>query len=809
MKKLYTIIVLFLLTVNLFSNTAVQAASVLNIVNRIDETTQLQIFLHFDHRPSFTIETTGRRVNVELEDTVVAETINEIITDERMIRMVSRQQGTSTVLSFYFRYPPQRVTTESREETGMLMLDIVPGNPLSARYPELSAQFNGVTVLSRRTSDSLNPLNISPYVHDWKSFFTLHESPVTITPPPRLGLPPFPLAAAMPPEIAIDQWLSPEIKGLADATRWQEAYRLLRVQLTEQPDESLKERILLTYAETLVRAEEYREPYVLLQSIAREYPDTPMATLAQLLFTYLEADNGDLFSAAHELETLCRQMEDASLFPTHCTMLLAETTLASGRPADANAILAKMDVGNDPQLYDRRLLRRADLLYDANDIAAALTAYRELSEHQPKLVHTDPMSLARFTDVLYREQHYREAGENYRILGELLIDKPYQDLALFREAISQLRFPETERRGRIGLVQIQDAFPQAEGGQRALLKQTDLDYASGRIDAAAASAAYSRLGQEAGTVALREEASFKLALVNALAGNHRESVEQCMDLLRGFQSGALRTETMALLFQQLPGVIRRLVHDQEYIQALALAMQNRTYFARGWLDTGLLYDIVEAYSALGLITETIQTYQYLFEISLPIEAEQLYLPFIRTLSLAGQHVRAEEFADRYFLRHPQGNDGPAIFLLKVHALFASGRDEQAIRLLESDHRLHTPQLRLLGARIYFSRQQWIQVIDILTDPDLESFLTINEPLFFLAESYFQTGQATRAAPLFRQLTTQENGSEQAKFRLAQIAAQHENQQEALNLFEELAEKGTDPLWTGLAREQAAILQLQR
>ena len=806
-NALIFIIALLLLAVNQFSVTHVMAASTLNIINRVDEAAQLQLFLHFDQLPSFTTETRGRRVNIELKNTVTTEEMVAIATDERLIKMVNSQQDADTVLSFYFRYPPQKVITESREETGLLILEILPGNPLSARYPELSAQFDGVTVLQRRHADSLNPINISLYADDWQSFFTLHESSITINPSPRFLLPPFPLATAISPEVPLDQWLPPEIKTLASENRWHEAHRLLREHMQAQSDESLKERLLLTYAESLVRAEEYREPYILLQKIARQYPNTSKATLAQLLFFYLEADNGDVFSAAHELKLLCRHMEEIALFPAHCAMLLAETTLASGRPAEAGRILAEISMENEPTVRDLHLLRQADLLYDTQSIPAALDLYQEIRERYPELIHSDPMSLARFSDALYRNQRYREASESYRILSELLRNKPYQDLALFREAQSRLHIPETERSGRISLVQIRDAFASSEGGERALLKQTDLDYLSQRIDAATAAVMYGQLGQEAGAVSLREEAFFKQALVNALAGDHRTSVEQCMDLLRGFQSGSLRTETMALLFQQLPGVIRQLVSNQEYFQALILAMQNRRYFARGWLGTDLLYDVAEAYSALGLKAETIQTYQYLFEVALPEEAEQLYLPFITTLISVGQYVRAEEFADRYFLRYPQGKDGPAIFRLKIQALVASGRTEQAIRLLNSDHQLQTPRLSLLSARISFGQQQWDQVINTLLDPELELYLSEGEPLFHLAESFFQTGQLTLAAPLFRRMVAQEYGSEQASFRLAQIALQMNNGQEALNLFTELAEKETDTLWTRLAREQVAILQL--
>ena len=63
--------------------------------------------------------------------------------------------------------------------------------------------------------------------------------------------------------------------------------------------------------------------------------------------------------------------------------------------------------------------------------------------------------------------------------------------------------------------------------------------------------------------------------------------------------------------------------------------------------------------------------------------------------------------------------------------------------------------------------------------------------------------------LFQRIMKQKEGSEQAQYRLAQIAAKKDDKQQALNLFKELAEKGKDPLWIKLAREEAAILELEK
>jgi predicted Zn-dependent protease len=79
----------------------------------------------------------------------------------------------------------------------------------------------------------------------------------------------------------------------------------------------------------------------------------------------------------------------------------------------------------------------------------------------------------------------------------------------------------------------------------------------------------------------------------------------------------------------------------------------------------------------------------------------------------------------------------------------------------------------------------------------------------LAESYFQAGKNEQAATFFQRLSEQKGDSGQARFRLAQIALKKGDNQGALNLFKELAEKGTDQLWSKLAREEAAILEMEQ
>jgi len=803
----FLIITLLLATVNQFCGTNARAETILKAIDRSDESGRLQLSLRFDRLPGFQLATSGRRIDLELMDVAAIESLPGPAIDDKMLKMVSKVGKTKTTLSFYFRYPPQKVSSESHKDTGLLVLDILLGTPLSASQPELTAPPRETATVQRTTTPPApNPVNASTFAKNWRSFFTDYESPLELLPPPKLHLPPFPLAAALPPPTAVNQWLSDDIRAQANDGKWLQACLLLREQVSRQPEEHLKERLVLTYAEALIRAGEYREPYFLLQRIALQYPDSPMAELASFLLVYQQAERGDVVNAYYELRGMVKKNGDTPFIGSF-NLLLAELALLAKLPSEAEKLLGDPTVSNDESLKLTRLLRQADLFSATDRKAKALAIYQDLVG-QSSLVETDPMSLTRFADALYAAQRYPEAAKRYQLLGDLLNNRPGLDLALFRLALCQIRIPATAKKARIDLQQIHNAFPGTRGGALALLKQTDLDFIGNKIAPHEAEAVYGRYAVEADTTAVREESAFKQALVNSLSGEGETSVNRCMQLLRGFRSGKLRTEATALLIQQLPGVIRHLVKNAEYVKALVLAKRNKELFVRGWLDTTLLYDLARAYSKLGMTDQTARTYQYLFEVSGEADKEKIYLPLLQSLSSSGHFLQVEEYADRYLASYPKGANLPAVFALKARALYASGQTEKALALMTAMSSPRIRELELLKAQIYFDNKEWQKVIDTLAQPGLEETPVRQAMLLPLAESYFQAGKDDQAAATFQRLIEQKEGSEQARFRLAQIALKKNNDRHALNLFKELAEKGTDPLWTKLAREEAAILELK-
>lgn len=805
MPHILFIILLLALAVNPFFCPQAQAEAILKTITRNDDSIRLQLTFEFDQIPVFNFAATGRRINLIVRDVIPNAALFLPATDDKMIKIVRKVEKNGMLLSFYFRYPPQKVTSETRNNT--IVLDILLGDQQSVSRPELSAPPQTTGAMQKTNDHSPpNPVNISVFAKNWHSFFIKYESPLKLLPPPKLHLPPFPLMAAVPSSMAVTDWLPEEILTLAKEDKWFQTGLLLREQVRQQPVEQIREWLVLTYAEAMIRDGEYKEPSLLLQQIILQYPDTPMAGMAAMLQIYQEAHHGNPIDAYYELRNWLDKNGDSPLSGSY-HLLLAELAILSNRLEDAKKLLDDPSVTSDLSLASIRQLRQADLLAAANQRKEALAAYEDLTSRLP-LIETDPMSLARFADELYSAGQYAKAANRYQQLADLLINRPQQDLALFRLALAQLHVPATAKKAQINLLQISNAFPDTDGGLRSQIKQADMSFVAGRMPANDAETIYGNCAIQADSVAEREECRFKMALVKALSDDSVASVNQSMRLLHEFQSGRLRTEAMALLIQQFPGAVKRLVKNGEYVKALVLAKQNKYLFTNGWLDAGPLYDLALACDKLGLTGQAAEIYQYLFDISDETGQEKIYLPLIQSQFASGRYVQLEEYANRYLARYPQGADRAAIFTIKVLAYYNSGQTDKALALMTDGANPKPPELELLKGRLYFEQQDWHKAIDALAQPEIREMLARHAMLFPLAESYFQTGQDEPALSLFQQIVARNlDGNEQVRFRLAQIAQRTDNKLEALKLFKDLAEKGTDPFWTKLAREEAAILEL--
>jgi len=779
----------------------------LNKTTLTDEGSSVQIFLRLSELPPYSIETIGKRVDLVLSNTVPAKDFTVLSGNDKMIKMLSKKHLDRLRLSFYFRYPPQNVSVRKTEETSSLMLDILLGNPFSTRYPDLASRLHGITVLNRDEIDYTNPIYASAYGDNWKLFIDKYESSVDIRPGQHLTLPPFPLAAVIEPQVPLKTWLPEEIITLGKEEAWSQVSAALINQLELEDNEAHRIRLLLTYAESLVRDNQYREPHKLLQQISLTYPDTLQDTYAKLLFLYLTAVQGDPYLASIQLAELTKQLTPNNPFTSYLNILQAELALETNRIEEATDILKRDNVAYTGKADRLRLLRQADTYYYDKDFVKALVAYKNLSV-SPDIVEECPASLARYSDTLYTHQHFKEAAEKYQILVKLLSGQRLQHLAMFRLAMSRLHAGDKWSRVFPLFNQIQDAFPGTEGAYRSHLKQTDLYFLDDKTRNNQTAVEYGRIGVIANLITLREEALVKQAMVNALDGKHEVSLEQAMSILRDFRHGDLTVETRALILSQIADVLKTMISDKRYVAALVLAKKNRMFFARGWLDLKLLYDLAEAYVQLGVYNRAVRAYQYILEVSTGEEREQVYAPMLKALFESGQYALVEHYADRYFFRYADSPGAADIFLLRINALQKNDQLALATSLLADPSRPSSPEIDHTAVRIYFKLQQWDKAITLLETENNPDDWPKGERDYILAESLFQNGRGEESRPYFLRLQEEEPYIELAMFRLAELDIQEGNPEGALKQFQKLTEKGKDPRWVKMAREEIKILQLE-
>jgi tetratricopeptide (TPR) repeat protein len=817
LSGIYAVLIILFLPCSAF------AFSILETASRINDQENIRIFLRFSELPQWERENSSRRIGFTFVNTISGEEMKILSGDERMIRMVSRKERDNLRISFYFRYPPQKVTVQEKKESNTLIIDIRPGNHLTARHPELATGLSGITILNRPEINFLNPIHASRYGNDWRLFIYEYESKVDIEPDITPTMPPFPIAIHMHPQLGADKWLPESIIQLCKDNKWQQAASAIRQLLETEPEENKRNRLLLTHGEALIHSGNYIEPDRLFRRILLNSPNPEMERLARLLYAYTAFFNNDPHLARAEVIKFAEKWETDPAMKPYLNIFQAELALMTSQTEEASQVLARDNVSYTDSLMITRMLRQADVYYKRGNTAKALVAYRKLENRHKGAVTSCPASLARFSNTLYTYRLYDEAVIRYEQLSNLTINTPWQPLAMFRLAMSRIHAGDKTIGVNPLLARIHTAFSNSEGGDRAALKENDLHFldkkTGGQYDEVIR--VYGQLGQAASTTALREEAKVKQAMVNALAGNHKESIRQAMAVARDFRKGRLLTEAKALIITQLPDLLTEQVQEERFIDALVLAKQNRFLFTQGWLSTDILHDLATAYTEIGLNERAILTYLYILNVAGKEERGRAFLPMLRALYKNSSYTMLEDYADQYYLNYGATENYKKIFCLRLKALKKINMDnrDHIIRLLDDPNRPSSHEIDRIAARIYLESGRWDDTIIILDKiKDFPSITGENnsgeqpqileqEEKNMLGEALFQAGMLERAEKILSYFETDETRQDQPLFRLAEISLKLGDTDKALKRFAELAEKGKSDLWKKMASEKIEIIKL--
>ena len=797
----------FSLGLLLFSVVAVQAAGEGNRIPLLEMSKTVgpgftRISLLFPEIPEARLSTSGQRVDLLLPGTYIPPTFRALAQDSEIVEVLFGERQQEAILSFLVRRSVRRVEITPDRQTRQLHLDIFWVTDNARSRPAIAFGLPGGPVLDAGNASVRKSVS-SPYTGRWASFFSEYETPLAFPLAPGTSLPPFPLAA-----LGDKKTLPPALTEVVEKGRtglWGAALILLEGPGGSLVQETEPELFRLVQGELLLRSGRPAEAAALLKADM----SASMDPLRRFLLVQAEAAAGEPYKVVHQVRDNDLGLPEQSPLRPYLDLFRAEIDLALGRlEAAANRLnAASAKLPETAQSLVR--LRQADLLFARGEKKPALKAYGELAQ-QGSLDQRSPYSLSRYAQLLYAEKEYAAAADQYLRLGLRLSGQAGDDLAYFAAARAQVR----AQRGEPALLQLQnivDTFPGREGAWRSqLLLHDQLVIAGDETSMARAARGYRQLADQMPYRELREEATFKYALTEYLSGRKMESVESLRVLLRDYAAGRLHREVNALMAEALPDVVRELVADARYVDALVRVEQNRELLLAAQVGRDFMLELGDVFMQLGFWDRAAHLYLFLLDVDEEAPgSEAAYLPLVQCFHRLGALARVERYVAQYDERHPKGKDAPELFYLRLKTLADAGRHPEAVALLSAAGPTQHRETERLAARLFMDLENYTEVekrLAPLMDRNLQDAPA--EDIFLRAEALYRDDKPKPALSLFTHLAETLADADQARYRVGQIHLATGNRSLGLKFLRQLAEEGRSELWRKMARETLAM-QLEK
>lgn len=791
------LILVFLNAVNSFS-------AVLEKIEKVEQFSTIQFFLTFDTTPRYTIEQTGRRIDLLFINTTLATTAVLPTEDQNIIRYGTAKSKDLLTISLFLRYLSEKHSI-SEVDDNKLVLELIPGSIYTKNFKNLERQLDGAIFHQQDQVIKRTPLTDSIYKHNWKSFYSNYEADINIDLEVKLTWPPFPVIQYLPPHYKKNIELLPE--NLIQAAKngvWGELNFEIPNLINKAIDDPEKQKLLaLTYGEILGRQGDFVGSYKQFYLLAEKYPKELLATFANYLMLLIQAEYADPYLANFELKDLTPEFPPKNGLLPYALLTDIETALATNNLKRMNTVLLKDDVGFPAQSEQLKNMRQADYWYSLNQPVKAAAAYQLLDDK--KILHNYPFSLNGYCNTLYQQNKYQEAATCYQTLEQIITDDKELSLVRYRKLMSQSKASNESFQNRFE--QLALSAPNQEGGVRGRIKTYDFDMlATDNFETYSYIAdSYLKTAQSFQERFTSEEAYFKSGLAYYLAQDSKRSIEVLMTLLREYQSGALRKTAEALLLQVLPIEIQKLSDNDEYEELIILAKKNTDLFTKDWIDNASLILVANAYYQLGLYHEAHRIYFHLISTGTEPTRQKLFPPLIKTAYKAGMYSRVDNYATRYKFNYPEDTQIDQIILYQSKSLFSLGKYQRALNILPNPIP-DTPMMLQLAIDINFYNNQYDETLNLLKRYKPENETEIDGINFIKAESLYHTAKKPAADELFKTIPKESKHWPQSIYRQAEYLRDKGKNNDAVKLLKTLIKNTKENHWVKLAKQEIKYIE---
>ena len=749
--------------------------------------------------PEFEVETSGQRLDVILHQTKLSDSFEPLQADQDLARCLIVERSDRTIVSMVLRRPPEDVkySTSFKDQTLEVRATWPEGRELSR--PSFSSSLDGVLAVSQ-DGLTLKRVLFSEYAGNWEQFFREFELPLSIGANQYYTMAPF--SALVP---AADMKLLPN-RALTKSgeQRWKEALYILHKSF--QSDRNVSRHLPQTVLEAklYLRLGQMERSRDAVHKLLRQ--EDGYGATAKYLQAYGAAVAGDPDKALLLSDELAESPLLGQDLRPFADLLRLEAALSAGREDMALDMVRDLQDQEFP-VEDVLLLRQAQAKLALGRQEKAEKILKRFSNYS---FYKYPRILELWAGHSYESGDYGSALCLFVELAHVLSDREKVAMAEFAAA-KALRHMGSLFMARHSLERIIEQYPDTLARWRAQIVLADLELLERKTpDFSRLFELYDQSASEAQCREVREEAAFKLILAAYIGNNHKLTAQLLCPFMRQFHAGELYPHAQVLLLEMLPVVVKDLMVQEAYVQALSLVQRHRETLVHAILPLNFLQDLGDAFFSFGLYDQAVQVYEYMMALMSDSPGqEDIYLKLIRSYLGQKEFERTESTAQSYLDNFHRGKFRKQVYALWVKSLHESGRIERAVRALQLPHRPVSRELDMLAGEIFYSEQNYTEAERYLARSMAGGWRSASEERIMMrAESLFFTGNNEQALDMYSHLIQKGYQVERSLYRKGHALLEAGQTGQGTKLLTQLAEKEDNTLWKVLSREILVIHELR-
>ncbi|HEX9023468.1 MAG TPA: tetratricopeptide repeat protein [Geobacteraceae bacterium] len=503
---------------------------------------------------------------------------------------------------------------------------------------------------------------------------------------------------------------------------------------------------------------------------------------------------------------------DQQLFVT------AEAALYKGRLSDAEEIFTQF-AGRQAPIRPLALYRLGETLYKLQKYPQALAVFREAERLWPAYLNFNPGVAFYYGDSIARSGDLAAGRTLLAHLIARLADKSYAPALLVRMADVLARQGHEQEALAVYRTVAQN-YPDNKASQMARLRLADREFlAATPWNYRNLATVYQDISQQAGDIAIREEAHFKWVLLEAIHGMAPEALRQVVNFQKIFPHGVYATVCRTIREVLVAQVYRETGWAKDEAGLLRFVEEQQDYLSGCIERPEFLQDVVHAYGETGRPIELIRLFTSLLDRQWAAAGAPFMLEQIADKAdLLGDTVLAEKTLRTFVRKYPAHPQVRLIMERLAGMYYADGKYQEVkdtlLWLLNKGEHASKPE-----SYYYLGRSLWNLKVSAQAAKAMEVYLSSRgasggEASRLVPDAYYVAASAREAAGdrkgALRLLESgirlpANAGNGGLLYKAGELNLLDGKRQLARSYFEEVAKNGKDPDWQKLAQQALVSL----